>query len=90
MICARKPGSIHVTKVYIAVICWGELLGCRLSAFIVSLLASGRKFRVSVEAIGFLVVRGVTVTFAQVRCHASLCRHSRLTLKSRTEIVNAH
>ncbi len=56
----------------------------RLSAFIVSLLASGRKVRVGVEAIGFLVVRGVTVTFAQVRSGASsadlrVCRnHSQI------------
>jgi hypothetical protein len=34
---------------------------------LVSLAASSRKIKVSVESIGFLVVRGVAVSFAQVR-----------------------
>ncbi len=39
---------------------------CRVAGLIVSLAASSRKVKVSVEAVGFLVIRGVTLTFAQV------------------------
>lgn len=39
----------------------------RVAGLLVSLAASSRSIKVSVEAIGFLVVRGVAVSFAQAR-----------------------
>lgn len=47
---------------------------------LVSLVASGRKVKVSVEAIGFLVIRGVSLTFAQVHLPSHI--HQRSSLQS--------
>ena len=41
----------------------------RAAGFFVSLAASGRKVKVSVSSIGFLVVRGISVQLAQVGVH---------------------